>query len=81
MEWELALRWLTELRTLRSLGGATERSLGARWLLISSLPLPPDFRPSFLLQLEPLLPVDGIKRDFIIIIHKQTHHVLLIKSE
>lgn len=44
---------------LRSLGGATERSLGARWLLISvSLPLPPDLGPSFLLQLDPLLPAD-----------------------
>lgn len=42
---------------LRSLGGATERSLGARRLLTSgSLLLPPDLRPSFLLQLEPLLP-------------------------
>lgn len=45
---------------LRSLGGANERSLGARWLLISvSLPLPPDLGPSFLLQLDPLLPTGG----------------------
>lgn len=44
---------------LRSLGGATERSLGARRLRISvSLPLPPDLGPSFLLQLDPLLPAD-----------------------
>lgn len=52
-----------ELRTLRSLGGAAERSLGARRLLTSgSLPLPPDLRPSFLLQLEPLLPEDRRQR-------------------
>lgn len=45
---------------LRSLGGASERSLGARWLLTSvSLPLPPDLGPSFLLQLDPLLPAGG----------------------
>lgn len=68
---------------LRSLGGATERSLGARWLLISvSLPLPPDFRPSFLLQFEPLLPVDRVEETVIIISATYRHMMFfLIKPD
>lgn len=53
------LRMLCVLRTLCSLGGATERSLGAFSLFSVSLPLPPDFvstAPAFVpLRFEPLL--------------------------
>ena len=63
--WEWPLRWLRELRTLRSLGAAMERSLGARRLRTSDSlpPLPPDLRPSFLLQLDPLLPAGGEREE------------------